>query len=122
MNALKSMHQALTATAAAALMAGALALPAAAQTATTPDDNGAGCSNTSANEPNCVNNNSSSVSQPNAETIGDPDDNEGVTQGGSNANTTNNNTGSTNGNASGAAPGNSTDGGKGGLGGNENTN
>src|SRR4051812_27050550 len=48
----------LAGSALAAVFAAALALPASAQTATNPTDNGAGCSGTAANEAACANNQS----------------------------------------------------------------
>ena len=57
---LKAARNSLAGTAAVALIVASAAFPAAAQTTTTPNDNGAGCSGSASNQANCTNSNSPS--------------------------------------------------------------
>ena len=64
MTVFKTARDGLAGTAAVALIVAACAWPAAAQTNTTPSDNGANCSGTGANQANCAHNENSTGTTP----------------------------------------------------------
>lgn len=71
MSTVRSMRNGLVGSAAVALIAGVCAWPAAAQTTTTPTDNGANCA-TGTSQQNCINNQNNTSTQPGAVTEPSP--------------------------------------------------